>query len=73
MRGKELEQALAAWAESRGLPCRREDDKEDDDTDEVTPPLPVRQGRVKAVRRTRRRGMYGRSPGSEEMWHVYWR
>ena len=35
------------------------------------PPLPVRQGRVKAVRRTRRRGMYGRSPGSEEMWHVY--
>ena len=36
MRGKELERALAAWAEGRGLPCRREDD----DTDEVGPPPP---------------------------------
>ena len=68
MRGKELERALAAWAKGRGLPCRQEDD----DTDGVAPPLPVRQGRVKAVRRTRRRGMCGRSPGSEEMWHVCW-
>ena len=38
MRGKELEQALAAWAESRGLPCQREDDEEDAVTDEVAPP-----------------------------------
>ena len=35
MRGKELERALAAWAESRGLPCQREDNEEDDDTGEV--------------------------------------
>ncbi len=34
MRGKELDCALAAWAEGRGLPCQREDDA----TDEVTPP-----------------------------------
>ena len=40
MRGKELERALAAWAEGRGLPCRREDD----DTDEVAP-LPPREAR----------------------------
>jgi len=58
MRGKELERALAAWAESRGLPCRQEDNEEEDDTGEV--------GRVKAGRRMRRRGMCGRSPGSEE-------
>jgi len=70
MRGKELEQALAAWAKSRGLPCRREDDEEDAVTDEVAPPFPERQGGVKAVRRSRRRGMCGRSPGSEETWHV---
>ena len=38
MRGKELERALAVWAESRGLPCRREDEEEDNDTDEVAPP-----------------------------------
>jgi hypothetical protein len=36
MRGKELERALAAWAEGRGLPCRQEDD----DTDGVAPPSP---------------------------------
>ncbi len=70
MRGKELEQALAAWAESRSLRCRREDDKEDDATDGVTPPFPERQERVKAIRRARRWGMCSRSPGSEEMWHV---
>ncbi len=40
MRGKELEQALAALAKSRGPPCRREDNKEDAITDEVAPPLP---------------------------------
>ena len=34
MRGKELEHALATWAEGRGLPCRQEDN----DTDEVSPP-----------------------------------
>ncbi len=34
MRGKELERALAAWAEGRGLPCQQEDN----DTDEVGPP-----------------------------------
>jgi hypothetical protein len=67
MRGKELERALAAWAEGRGLPCRREDD----DTDEVAPP-PGRQVRGKAVRRTRRRGMCGRSPGFKETWRVCW-
>ena len=46
MRGKELEHALAAWAEGWGLPCQREDD----DTDEVAPPpsqeARERQGRL---------------------------
>jgi hypothetical protein len=51
LKGKDLEQAMAAWAESRGTPCRRADNGLEEDTPLRVEEAPVK---VRAVPRLQR-------------------
>jgi hypothetical protein len=62
MRGKELEQALAAWVEGRDLPCRREDDG----PDIIAPPPPLEGRESQAC-------MGDRVPGDGRLVPRFWR
>jgi hypothetical protein len=51
LKGKDLERAMAAWAESRGTPCRRTDNSLEEDLPPRAEEAPVE---VRAVPRLRR-------------------
>ena len=65
MRGKGLERAMAARAESRGLPCRHEDEGPDEGG---PPPRPNRT----TTQQTRPRWTCALFPGFEGTWRTCW-